>query len=72
MLKPDFRYELQKHMNIRSNTSSWSQPQAGVPQGTLPGPTSFVLYINDMKTICNDEQHVDDTTIWEYSNRSGT
>ncbi len=34
------------------------------PQGTLLGS-------NDLKTICDDQIYVDDTTLWEFCNRSG-
>ena len=41
---------------------------AGVPQGTILGPTRVLLYINDLPddVICNIAIYVDDTTL--YSN----
>ena len=39
---------------------------AGAPQGSIPGPTFFLLYINDLpdNVYCNIAMFADDTTLY--------
>ena len=58
---------------VRDGKSSEEYPvNGGVPQGSIRGPTFFLLYINDLPddVICDIAIYVDDTTLYSKCNQA--
>ena len=54
-------------MVINGQTSEWGDVSAGVPQGAVLGPLSFLIYINDLSsevTHCNIRFFADDMSFY--------
>ena len=48
------------------NFSNWAYAKSGVPQGSLLGPISFVIFINDMPNLVQSscKSFADDAKIY--------
>ncbi len=67
-----FLCDHRQRVKIGSTTSTWSHLKVGVPQGPLLGPVAFLLHINNLQTVCPTVKYVDDSSIWDVCNRSGS
>ena len=57
---------------VLDGKSSQEYPiNAGVPQGSILGPTFFLLYINDLPhdVVCDITVYADDTTVYSKCDR---
>ena len=59
-------------MVLDGKSSQESPANAGVPKGSILGPTLFLLYINDLAddVICNIAIYADDTTLFFKCNQA--
>ena len=59
-------------MILDGNSSQEYPVNAGVPQGSIPGPTLFLLYNNDHSddVICDIAIYANDTTLYPKCDRA--
>ena len=52
---------------MKGVTSDWKEVSKGVPQGSIPAPLLFTVFVNDMPDVvkhCTINQYADDTTFY--------
>ena len=62
----DFLYQRNQRVVLNEQHSSWTNIQAGVPQGSILGSIFFLIYINDLSDglTSNTKLFVDDTSLF--------
>ena len=57
---------------INGQTSEAHKINAGVPQGSLLGPTLFLIFINDLPSeiVSSVNMYADDTTVYEQTSKT--
>ena len=62
----DFLSERKQSVVVNGTASSWKQVTSGIPQGSVLGPTLFVIYINDLPNTVKSDVFLfaDDTKIF--------
>ena len=62
----DFLYQRKQRVVLNGQHSSWTNVQAGVPQGSILGPLFFLIYINDLADglTSNPKLFADDTSLF--------
>ena len=62
----DFLYQRKQRVVLNGQHSSWTNVEAGVPQGSIIGPLFFLIYINDLSDglTSKPKSFADDTSLW--------
>ena len=62
----NFQKNRQQRVTVRETFSNWSPVTSGVPQGTILGPTLFLVYVNDIPNVVTSsiKMFADDTKIY--------
>ena len=62
----DFLLGRQQQVLVNGESSDWRDVTSGIPQGSVLGPTLFLLYINDLPDSVTSEVYLfaDDTKIF--------
>ena len=66
----DFLKERKQKVVLNGEESEWAPVSSGIPQGSVLGPTLFLIYINDLPEVVNSciKLFADDTKLYMRAN----
>lgn len=66
----NFLSQRKQRVSVNGNFSNWADVISGIPQGSVLGPTLFLIFINDLPDIVNNLVKIfaDDTKIYTVIN----
>ena len=68
----NFMVDRKQRVYVRGSSSDWVNVTSGVPQGSMLGPTLFIIFVNDMPNVINSMllMFADDTKLYRTINSS--
>ena len=62
----NFLIDRKQRVYVRGSSSDWVNVTSGVPQGSVLGPTLFIIFVNDMPNVINSIllMFADDTKLY--------